>query len=95
MMWALFSLWLVFALLDMTISGLAIRFGAREVGLLFVISQGFQMMCFIKGVVAFLLGMVLVAYQKKGLLAIACGLYALLCAWNGCVLLQQIGKGEL
>ena len=91
MLWTLFVLWLVFTLLDMTISGLASRYGAREIGLLFVISQDFQLMCFIKGIVAFLFGMTLAAYQKKGLLGISCALYALLCVWNGWVVLKSLG----
>jgi len=86
MIFGLFLLWLVINLLDMTISGLAIRSGAREVGLLFLISQDFQLMCFVKGIAAFLFGMILVAKQQKGLLAISCALYLLLCAWNGGVL---------
>ena len=86
--WMLFGLWLSFNLLDMIISGLAIRFGANEIGPLFLICQDFQLMCFIKGIAAFLVGMVLVAYGQKRLLAIACGLYFLLCIWNGHVLLK-------
>lgn len=89
--WALFGLWLVFNLLDLTISGLALHFGgACETGLLFFISQDFQLTCFIKGIVAFLFGMLLVAHRQKGLLAISCALYALLCTWNGQVLLRSL-----
>lgn len=91
MTWLLFAVWLVFTLLDLTISGLALHFGgAREMGLLFVISQDFQLTCFIKGIGAFLFGMVLVAYRQKGLLAISCAIYTLLCAWNGQVLLKSL-----
>ncbi|MDP2158107.1 MAG: hypothetical protein Q8K68_10420 [Nitrospirota bacterium] len=91
MLWALFGLWLVFTLLDLTISGLAIRFGATEKGLLFLISNDWQLTCFIKGIASFLFGMVLVAYRQKGLLAISCALYLSLCVYNGWVLLRQAG----
>ena len=85
---SLFLLWLVFTLLDLVISGFALHFGgAREVGLLFILSDSFQLMCFIKGAAAFLFGMILVAYKQKALLAISCALYLILCAWNGGVLL--------
>jgi len=88
---SLFLLWLLFTLLDLLISGLALHFGgAREVGLLFIICQDFQLMCSIKGGAAFLFGLILIAYKQKALLAISCALYALLCVWNGWVLLGQI-----
>ena len=88
-LFALFFLWLLLTLLDVVISGLALPLGgAREVGLLFIISDSFQLMCFIKGAAAFLFGMILVAYKQKALLAISCALYLLLCAWNGGVLLK-------
>jgi len=83
---ALFFLWIGFTLLDLIISGLALHFGAREVGLLFILSNDFQLMCLIKGVASFLFGLILVVYRQKGLLAISCGIYVLLCAWNGQVL---------
>lgn len=86
---SLFLLWLAFTLLDLVISGLGLHFGgAREVGLLFILCDSFQLMCFIKGAAAFLFGMILVAYKQKALLAISCAVYLLLCAWNGGVLLE-------
>ena len=91
---ALFLLWLFFNLLDIGISGLALHLGgAREVGLLFLIFQDFQLMCLIKGAAALSFGMVLVFYNKRGLLAISCGLYFLLCTWNGMVLVRSTGLG--
>ncbi len=90
MLWTLFVLWLIFALLDMIISGLAIRAGAGEVGLLFLICNDWQLTCFVKGVASFLFGMILVAYQQKALLAISCAVYCGLSLYNGLVLWAQI-----
>jgi len=91
MLFGLFFLFLTFNVLDITISSLAIRYGAREVGILYMASLDFNMMVFIKCVAAFLLGLVLVAYQKKGLLAISCVVMLLLCVYNGVVLRLSMG----
>ena len=86
----LFIILLLFAFLDIVISGLAVRAGAIEIGLLYQLVDNWQMACFIKGVGTFILGFILVSYRKTDLLAISCTLYFLLCCWNGYVLLQQV-----
>jgi len=89
--WLLFGLWLTFTLLDMVISGLAIRFGAHEVGFLYQLCGDWNMTCFIKGIGAFLFGFVLVSYRQRGLLFISCFTYFVVCLYNAMVLWRQVG----
>lgn len=88
--WALFGLWLAFTLLDLTISGLAIRFGAREGGLIYQLPVDWNMASFIKGIGAFLLGLVLFRYNQRELLVLACLIYFGICLYNAVVLWRQI-----
>ena len=90
LVFALFLIWLTLNLLDMVISGIALRYGATEIGIIFQITRDYQVMCFIKGIGAFLYGGVLLAHCRKGLLAFSCGVYLLINVWNGWVLVSSM-----
>jgi len=91
MVGALFGLLLGFSCLDMTLSFLAVHFGAGEVGVLFRLTGDWSMVFFIKGIAIFILGLVLAVNNQKLLLFIACLLYFGWCCYVGEVLLRQIG----
>ena len=91
MLIVLFMLLLLFTLLDITMSGIALRYGGREVGVLFLISGDFQLTSFIKGVTSTLVGLVLVAYRRRDLLLVANGFMFLLTIYHGIMLLRTIG----
>jgi len=91
MLITLFFILLVFTLLDIGLSGIAMRLGGSEIGPIFLICNDWQLTTFIKGIAIFLLGLILVSYKQKGLLAISCLIVFLCCFWNGWLLQKTFG----
>ena len=87
----LFILLLVFVFLDIAMSLIALRYGAREVGVFFWLVGDFRTAIFIKGIFSFLLGMVLVAYNQVGLLKYANLFMFALTLYHGIMLAKTFG----
>jgi len=86
--WALFSVWLTFNILDITISILATRAGAVEIGLLYQLTGTWIAMAINKMLLAVIIGVMLVYLRKnKWLVVLNLGIFGL-CLYNGYVLLS-------
>ena len=88
--WSLFTMWIVFNLVDVAISWLAMQFGASEIGLLYQISGSWWSLVINKMVFVLLIGGVLVYARKNSWLSLLSLGMAGVCIYNGWVFLQQI-----
>ena len=87
---ALFLLWLVLNILDITISSMATQAGAIEVGLLYQLGGTYLTASINKIMLAILTGLLLVYFRKSSWLALLnLGMLGL-CVYNGVVLLELL-----
>ena len=89
--WSLFVMWIVFNLVDVAISWLAVQFGASEVGVLYRILGSWVSLTVNKMLLALLIGGVLGYARKNSWLALLTLGMAGFCIWNGWAFIQQIG----
>ena len=89
--WSLFVMWIVFNLVDVAISWVAVQFGASEVGLLYQIMGSWLSLTVTKMLLALLVGGILVYARKDDWLALLTLGIAGVCIWNGWAFIQQIG----
>ena len=68
--WSLFTLWMIFNILDTVISWLAIQHGATEVGILYQVSSSWKVMVINKMLLATGIGLALVYCKKDSWLAL-------------------------
>ena len=86
----LFLFWVIFNMLDIVISLLAIRAGAIEIGILYQFSNDFLAASINKMMLAILIGIILVYARKTSWLSL-CNLGMVgLCIYNGFVLLKVL-----
>jgi hypothetical protein len=88
--WTLFSVWLAFNILDVTISMLATQAGAVEVGLLYQLTGTWIATAINKMLLAILIGVLLVYLRKNKWLSIFNLAIFGLCVYNGYVLLNTL-----
>jgi hypothetical protein len=88
--WSLFTMWVLFNLVDVVISGVAIRLGACEIGVLYQVSGSWLSLAINKMALALLIGGVLVYARKDSWLRLLSLGMAGLCIYNGWALWQQI-----
>ena len=88
--WSLFSMWIVFNLVDVAISWLGAQFGASEVGFLYQISGSWLSLTVNKMLLALFIGGALVYARKNDWLALLTLGMAGFCIYNGWAFLQQV-----
>jgi hypothetical protein len=86
----LFSVWLAFNILDITISILATQAGAIEIGLLYQLTGAWMAAAINKMLLAILIGVMLVYLRKNKWLSILNLAMFGLCIYNGYVLLNTL-----
>jgi len=88
--WSLFSMWIIFNLVDLGISWQAIQVGASEVGLLYQILGSWQGLVINKMLLVLLIGGILVYARKNSWLALLTLGIVGVSIWNTWVFYQQI-----
>jgi len=86
--WLLFSLWVLFNLMDILLSWLCCHYGAAEIGLLYNGFSSWGMASSLKIVLAVGIGVVLVFYEKRAILSVLTALMACLCTYEVWLLYQ-------